>query len=81
MAQSITTSIRLSPRLRKALEIRARREGRGKNWVISRALESYLEDVEQEELAAEARRQSLLASSVSATVEDWAEGADFEGWK
>lgn len=81
MAQSITTSIRLSPRLRKALEIRARREGRGKNWVISRALESYLEDVEQEELAAEARRQSLLASSVSATVEDWAECADFEGWK
>lgn len=49
--------------------------------MISRALESYLEDVEQEELAAEARRQSLLASSVSATVEDWAECADFEGWK
>ncbi|MBC2601204.1 ribbon-helix-helix protein, CopG family [Puniceicoccus vermicola] len=79
MQSSITTSIRLSPRLRKALELRAKREGRGKNWVISQALESYLESSDVDELAAEARRQSILASSRS--TEDWTVGADWEDWK
>lgn len=82
MSESITTSIRLSPRLRRALEQRARSEQRGKNWIISRALEKYLE-AEPLDLAEEARRQSLLASRSSA--EDWAdawtEEADLEQWK
>jgi predicted transcriptional regulator len=78
MSESVTTSIRLSPRLRRALEQRARAEQRGKNWIISRALEKYLEE-ESSDLAEEARRQSLLASRHGG--EDWSEVADFEQWK
>jgi predicted DNA-binding protein len=78
MSESITTSIRLSLRLRRALEQKARAEQRGKNWIISRALEKYLEE-ESVDLAAEARRQSLLASQ--AGDEDWAEDADLDQWK
>lgn len=78
MSESVTTSIRLSPRLRRALEQKARTEKRGKNWIISHALEKYLQE-ESPDLASEARRQSLLASQ--APVEDWAEEADFEQWK
>lgn len=78
MSELVTTSIRLSPRLRRALEQRARAEQRGKNWIISRALEKYLEE-ESPDLAEEARRQSLLASQHGG--EDWSEVADFEQWK
>ncbi len=78
MSESVTTSIRLSPRLRRALEQKARAEQRGKNWIISRALEKYLEEGSAD-LVEEARRQSLIASQASG--EDWAEDADFEQWK
>lgn len=78
MSDAITTSIRLSPRLRKALELRARREGRGKNWVISQALESFLDVSARDEVAAEARRQSLLASAGSG--DDWTADADLGEW-
>lgn len=79
MQDSVTTSIRLSPRLRRALELRARREGLGKNRVISQALEHYLESTDVDELAAEARRQSILASTQE--TEDWTAEADLEDWK
>ncbi|WPJ94203.1 ribbon-helix-helix protein, CopG family [Coraliomargarita algicola] len=77
MSESVTTSIRLSPRLRRALEQRAQAERRGKNWVISRALEKYLEEGAPD-LEAEARRQSILASQPPS--EDWGDDADFEQW-
>ena len=38
---------------------------RGKNPVINRALEGYLDPVGHDALAAEARRQSLVASVVT----------------
>lgn len=79
MSESVTTSIRLSPRLRKALELRAKREGRGKNWIISQALEQYLEMAEADALAEEARRQSLRVSSE--VVVDWAADADLDQWQ
>jgi hypothetical protein len=60
------------------LEQRARAEQRGKNWIISRALEKYLEE-ESSGLAEEARRQSLLATRHGA--DDWSEAADLEQWK
>ena len=79
MAQKVTTSIRLEPRLRRALERRAAKEKRGKNWIISRALEEYLTGGERSDLEAEARRQSLLVSSQE--TGDWAPDADFGQWK
>jgi len=78
MSESVTTSIRLSPRLRRALEQRAQAERRGKNWIVSQALEKYLAE-DTSDLEAEARRQSLLASQ--APEGDWAEDADFAQWK
>ncbi|TVP77288.1 MAG: ribbon-helix-helix protein, CopG family [Puniceicoccaceae bacterium] len=79
MSASITTSIRLSPKLRQALERKARQEKRGKNWIISRALENYLEHDAQYDLAAEACRQSEIAAQQDA--EDWAADADLDQWK
>jgi predicted transcriptional regulator len=79
MAQKVTTSIRLEPRLRRALERRAAKERRGKNWIISRALEEYLTREERSDLETEARRQSLLVSRQESG--DWVPDADFEQWK
>ena len=79
MSKSITTSIRLEPRLRRALELKAKRERRGKNWIISRALEDYLAHDERFDLAAEAKRQSLLAAEQDS--DDWAQDADLAQWK
>ncbi len=79
MSDSITTSIRLSARVRRALELRAKKEQRGKNWIINRALEHYLEQGEHDGLVSEARRQSLLASQ--SDDGDWSDEADLEQWK
>jgi predicted transcriptional regulator len=46
--------------LKARLEATARQMNKGKNWILNRALEEYL--VRHESLAAEARRQSLLAA-------------------
>lgn len=79
MSESITTSIRLTPKLRRALELKAKKEKRGKNWIISRALETYLEQDGLTDLAAEAKRQSLIAAQQH--DDDWSEGADLAQWK
>ena len=79
MSGSITTSIRLSPKLRRALELKAKKEKRGKNWIISRALENYLEHDAQFDLAAEARLQSQIAAEQES--DDWATDADLDQWK
>jgi predicted transcriptional regulator len=79
MSESITTSIRLTPKLRSALELKAKREKRGKNWIISRALESYLQQDGLTDLKAEAKRQSLIAAQQH--EEDWSEDADLAQWK
>ena len=80
MSDSVTTSIRLTPKLRRALELKAKKEKRGKNWIISRALESYLEHENQIDLIAEARRQSLIVAAQE-EADDWAADADLGQWK
>ena len=82
MAHHVTTSIRLPSRLRARLEKRAKLQGRGKNWIITRALEEYLKVEEQEEFEREARRQSLLASVQAPDVaaSSWESGADLADW-
>ena len=79
MSESITTSIRLSPGLRRALELKAKKERRGKNWIISQALEDYLKKDGLTDLEAEAKQQSLIAAQQN--EDDWSEGADFAQWK
>ena len=79
MSESITTSIRLSPKLRHALERKSKQVRGGKNWISSQALDEYLRREGDLDLEAEAKRQSLLASAGSA--EDWSESADLDQWR
>ena len=59
---SSTSSFRIPDELKLRFEATARRMNKGKNWILNRALEEYLDRHGREDLAAEARRQSLLAS-------------------
>lgn len=79
MSQSITTSIRLSPEMRRQLEEAAYKLHRGKNWIINEALNMYLREVMQQGLAEEARQQSLLANQAEQDT-DWEDSADTTGW-
>lgn len=80
--KSTTSSFRISEEVRLRLDRTARHLGKGKNWIINRALEEYLAKTGQDALAAEAKKQSLLASS--AITEDekfWQKRADASAWK
>lgn len=79
-AMSRTSSFRLSDELHDRLDRFARRQRRGKNAVIVRAIENYLDRHERENLATEARRQSLLASSHDNDSDRFAQ-ADETGWR
>lgn len=59
---STTSSFRISHDLRSKLELVAERTGKGKNWVITQALQEFLDKHAQDALKEEARRQSLAAS-------------------
>ena len=82
MATSIS-SIRLPNELRDRLERTARHLKKGKNWIINQAIDEYLRKVDREALAAEARRQSLLANSAAehAQGDFWESIADTRGWR
>jgi predicted DNA-binding protein len=81
MTKSITTSIRLEVSLSKKLEKVAHDLHRGKNWLISEALRIYLEQLENQNLNLEARKQSLLASKQKNLDSDlWEVNSDDEGW-
>ncbi|MEX2300209.1 MAG: hypothetical protein WD733_04685 [Bryobacterales bacterium] len=77
---SRTSSFRLSDTLHERLDRFVTRVGRGKNAVIVRAIETYLDQHENQDLAADARRQSLLAQAADRD-EDWFGQADSSGWK
>lgn len=78
---STTSSFRISDELRVRLESAAVQLGKGKNWILNQALREYLERKREDSLAAEARRQSLLAGG-RATPEErlWAAQADDRNW-
>jgi len=59
---SVSTSVRIEQQLAQRLERAAARLSRGKNWIVTRALEEYLAKVNKDDLAAEARRQSKLCA-------------------
>lgn len=79
--KSSTSSFRIPEDLRIRLEETARHLKKGKNWIINRALQEYLEKAHREALAGEARRQSLLASAITPEEEEfWQDQADDGGW-
>ena len=79
---SSTSSFRIPDDLRIRLEEMAHHMKKGKNWIINRALQEYLARNRYEALAAEARRQSLLASAVTTEEEKfWQDQSDDGGWK
>jgi predicted DNA-binding protein len=81
VANSVTSSFRISETLRLRLEATARQLGKRKNWVINRALEEYLTKTHRASLAKEARRQSLLASRVTTADERfWMDEPAAEDW-
>lgn len=59
---SVSTSVRIDQQLAQRLTRAAVRLARGKNWIVTKALEEYLAKVNQDDLAAEARRQSALCA-------------------
>ena len=79
---SQTSSFRISEELHSRLKAFALLMNRNKNWVILQAIQEYLDRHDQELIAAEARRQSLLANAAAhADDEAWFELADEDGWK
>ena len=80
--KSTTSSFRISEELQVRLERTSRYLKRGKNWVINRALEEYLDRLGHAALSEEARHQSLLASGIETEDEKfWRKRADTAGWK
>ncbi|MBM3815346.1 MAG: hypothetical protein FJW20_27355 [Acidimicrobiia bacterium] len=78
---SSTTSVRLRDDLSYRLEEASRRSKKGKNRIITEALEAYLNKLERRSIAAEARRQSIAASqSTSGDADSWARHMDRRGW-
>ncbi len=80
-ALGTTTSIRLPANLRSELENASVKLHRGKNWLIIRALENYLNSLKKSSLKAEARRQSLLVSEASDDSEIWSQNTDTSDWQ
>ena len=79
---SLTSSFRLSDELRIRLDRFVRQSKHRKNRVIVHAIEDYLDRHEARSLAAEARRQSLLASEGPRSEDEaWASLADTTGWQ
>ena len=80
---SSISSVRMPDELRYRLERTARHLKKGKNWIINQALDEYMRKVDQDTLAAEARRQSLLVSSIEQRESDefWERISDTRGWK
>jgi predicted DNA-binding protein len=76
----LTSSFRLSEKLLERLDRFARNGRVTKSAVIVKAIETYLDQHERTTLAAEARRQSLLANTAGSDA-DWLDQADQSGWE
>jgi len=78
---STTSSFRISDELRIHLESAVSQLGKGKNWILNQALREYLDRMREDSLAAEARRQSLVACGQATPEEQfWAARADDRHW-
>jgi predicted transcriptional regulator len=80
MKRGTNTSVRLPPQLVDQLEHAATSLHRGKNWIIVKALEEYLGNMDKQMLRAEAKRQSIIATQAAKKNEAWDEDTDTTGW-
>lgn len=79
MIPSITTSIRLPAELRQELERAAKKQHRGKNWLIIEAIRAYFKRTNPDTLANEAKQQSILASRRAHPEDEaWEHAIDWE---
>jgi hypothetical protein len=68
--------------LRSRLDKASRQLNRGKNAIITLALEEYLDKFNRQRFLEEARRQSILATAASdEDATQWSKHADTSGWK
>lgn len=74
---SDTTTVRLPPELKKKLELAARRQARGKSWIIQRALDEYLTRNQPDSQQTEAQRQCKAANSADRKDRGWEQFADW----
>lgn len=86
MAKGITTSIRLTPELRRQLDYVSHSLHRGKNWIIIQALQKFIQEFSRKNyttFAEEAKRQSLLASQYEFNEDEkiWEDNIDTTGWQ
>ena len=80
--KTVPSSVRMSQELRKRLDEEVRALKKPKNRIVIQALEEHLQGRDRAAFAAEARRQSLLASVESAQDEQfWAKQSDTSGWQ
>jgi predicted DNA-binding protein len=77
---SVTSSFRMSKELQQQLADAAARTGKGKNAILVEALVAYLNKIERESLAEEARRQSDLVSRNEHDTDRYGL-ADTLGWR
>ncbi|MCX7123420.1 MAG: hypothetical protein NTV32_07160 [Gammaproteobacteria bacterium] len=77
--QSVTTSVRIKPHLRKELRFFSEHSGRGMSWIIEQALDEYLKR-HQKALRVEEALQDIafLKDDLEETL--WAEAYDDSGW-
>jgi predicted DNA-binding protein len=79
---SSTSSFRISDDLKQQLETASRSMKKRKNWILTRALEEYLQRRSPSSPAAEARRQSLLVSRKDSDDSAfWERLADDRDWE
>lgn len=82
MKDNLVTSFRLKPEVKQQLEYVARVLHRRKNWIITQALQEYLNALNSQVLQEEARRQSLLASRAANQDEKlWEDNHDTTDWQ
>lgn len=78
---SVTKTFRFPEDLEQRLQRAAARLARKPNAIMIKALDDYLRRLERQDLAAEARRQSLLVSGSRVRDEFWERAANASGWK
>ncbi len=68
---SDTTTVRLPPDLKKRLETVARRQARGKSWIIQRALDEYLTRAQTDGASIEIKGQCGAANRADRKDPNW----------
>ena len=83
MSKGITTSFRLTPELRQQLDYLSHSLQRGKNWIIIKALQEFINKKNYTILVEEAKHQSLLASQYETNEDEniWERNIDTTGWE